>query len=277
MLRQCALYGIALLAGCMATAAGAADMDIIEAPEIRLAGQSVAQGWYIRGDLGYGGWVRSGTPDYRVDALGGVLAKDDFDTARFSRPASYGAGIGYQFNNFLRGDMTADFANGKLYGGSEFASPCTGAPAGTTCGVTHKASYSAAHVLANGYVDLGTFAGITPYVGAGAGVTYMNWGTLKTDMACRNGTAGCGNATFSAPAVSGLNDWRFTYALMAGAAVDLTERVKLDIGYRFTDMDGGKAFGGTVNIPGIGQANTNVNDKGLQKHEIRAGIRVATW
>jgi hypothetical protein len=29
--------------------------------------------------------------------------------------------------------------------------------------------------MANGYVDLGTFAGFTPYVGAGAGVTRVAW------------------------------------------------------------------------------------------------------
>jgi len=261
----------------MATAAGAADLDIIHAPEIRLSSQSVAQGWYIRGDLGYGGWMRTDKPSYRVDALGGVLARGNFDTARFSGPVSYGAGMGYQFNNFVRADLTADFSNGKLKASSEYGSPCIGGPAGTTCSATHRASYSAAHLLANGYVDLGTFAGITPYVGAGLGVTYMNWGNLKTDVACRNGTAGCGGATFSAPAVSGENDWRFTYALMAGAAVDLTERVKLDIGYRFTDMDGGKAFGDTVTVPGLGAASVSASDKGFRRHEIRAGIRVATW
>ena len=29
--------------------------------------------------------------------------------------------------------------------------------------------------MANGYVDLGTYVGLTPYVGAGLGYTYVNW------------------------------------------------------------------------------------------------------
>ena len=277
MFRRIAPLGIALVAGLVATGAAAGDLDIINAPEIDVSGSTVAEGWYIRGDLGYAGWIKGDEPRYRLDAFGATFARSDFDSARFSRPVSYGAGMGYQFNNFLRSDLTADFSSSSLRGSSAIDSPCVAAPAGTTCGLRHKADYNAIQLMANGYVDLGTFAGITPYVGAGAGVTYMNWNDFRSQATCRNGTGSCAGQTFDELRVKGGDSWRFTYALMAGAAIDLTERVKLDLGYRFSDMAGGKMFGGSVDAAGVGNISAKGRDKGFQKHEIRAGIRVTTW
>lgn len=277
MFRRIAPLGIAVLAGLIGTSALASDLDIINAPEIDVSESTVAEGWYIRGDLGYAGWVNHDKPDYRINAFGSTFAEGDFDDARFSKPVSYGVGMGYQFNNFLRADLTTDFFSGSLRGGSDIDSPCITAPAGTTCRLGQKADYNAAHFLANGYVDLGTYAGITPYVGAGAGVTYMNWDSFRTTANCENGTGSCGGQTFDELRVKGGDSWRFTYALMAGASVDLTNRVKLDLGYRFTDMAGGKMFGGSAEVPGVGTVSARGRDDGFQKHEIRAGIRVTTW
>ncbi|MFC3072410.1 outer membrane protein [Shinella pollutisoli] len=279
MLRQWGILGVALLAGCVATAAAAADFEIIDAPEIRLGGASVAQGWYIRGDLGYAGWVKGGKPSYTVYQPGGtVFSTETFDTARFSEPFSYGAGMGYQFNNFLRADLTTDFFSGKLSGRSDVALPCSAAePAGTECGFNHKAGYSAINVMANGYVDLGTFAGFTPYVGAGAGVTNLRWDDLKSTPYCIDGSAACSGTTYASGTLPGYDSWRFTYALMAGASYDITERVKLDLGYRFTDIDGGKTFGYGAAERGWGASGAKGHDEGFQKHEIRAGIRITTW
>ncbi|MCQ4634412.1 outer membrane beta-barrel protein [Shinella sp. CPCC 100929] len=277
MFRRIAPLGIAVFAGLIATSALASDLDIINAPEIDVSESGVAEGWYIRGDLGYAGWVNHDKPDYRIEAFGSTFAEGDFDDARFSKPVSYGVGMGYQFNNFLRADLTTDFFSGSLRGGSDIDSPCITAPAGTTCRLGQKADYNAAHLLANGYVDLGTYAGITPYVGAGAGVTYMNWDSFRAKANCENGTGSCGGQTFEELRVKGGDSWRFTYALMAGASVDLTNRVKLDLGYRFTDMAGGKMFSGSTEVPGVGTVSARGRDDGFQKHEIRAGIRVTTW
>ena len=44
--------------------------------------------------------------------------------------------------------------------------------------------------------------------------------------------------------VNGGDDgWRFTYALMAGFAYDLTTNFKLDLGYKYRNIDGGDMFG----------------------------------
>lgn len=150
MFRRFASFGMAAVAAFIATSAVAGDIEIIDAPEIDVSKSASAQGWYIRGDLGYSGWIKGDRP--RLTDAGGTR---DFDTARFSRPLSYGVGIGYQFSDLLRGDVTADFSKDGFKG----SAACAGGPC------AFKADYSAAGLMANGYIDLGTLAGFTPYLG----------------------------------------------------------------------------------------------------------------
>ena len=279
MLRHIAPLGIAVFTGLLASSVAAGDFDIINAPEIDVSRSTVAEGWYIRGDLGYTGWMKGADTDYTVYSPGGtVFSRESFDSERFSKSFSYGAGMGYQFNNFLRADLTTDFFNGDHSGKSNINLPCSASqPAGTSCGFNHKADYSAINIMANGYVDLGTYAGITPYVGAGAGVTNLRWGTLRSRAYCEDGSSLCNDETYAEGKLRGYDSWRFTYALMAGASVDLTNRVKLDVGYRFSDTQGGDMFRYGATEQGWGASGAKGRDNGFQKHEIRAGIRVTTW
>jgi opacity protein-like surface antigen len=70
---------------------------------------------------------------------------------------------------------------------------------------------SVSSVLGNLYFDVATGSSFTPYVGAGLG---YGWTNLSP----------------------GADDDGFAYALMAGVAVDLTESIVLDAGYRFRDV-----------------------------------------
>lgn len=65
--------------------------------------------------------------------------------------------------------------------------------------------------LANMYFDIPTSMAITPYVGAGAG---YGWGHVS----------------------GGSDKDGFAYALMAGASVDVTQSMALDVGYRFRSV-----------------------------------------
>jgi opacity protein-like surface antigen len=277
MFRRIAPLGIAI-AGLLVTGAGASDIDIINAPEIDVSQSAVAQGWYIRGDLGYSGWTRGGKPDYTVYAPGGVTSQERFDNARFSDEFSYGVGFGYQFNDMLRADLTTDFFSGDLRGDSNIGAPCSGAePAGTSCGFAHEADYSAINLMANGYLDIGTFAGFTPYVGAGVGATRVSWGDVNARAFCVSGGAACSGAGYGGDVLQGYDSWRFTYALMAGASFDLSERLKLDFGYRFSDAAGGRMFHYGAAEQGYGAAGAKGRDDGFQKHEFRIGLRIPTW
>lgn len=146
-------------------AAGVAQAADYNAPP---TDNTFGSGFYLRGD---GGW----------SFLRWNGGKDDGGFAA-------GGGVGYQFNQNLRGDLRVD------YGGSYKIAP--------------GADLSVTTALANLYFDIPTGMAITPYLGAGAGYGWapINGGKDKSGMA---------------------------YALMAGAGVDMSETMTLDLGYRF--------------------------------------------
>lgn len=259
---------LALFAG---HAVAADEALITDAPEVTIASEQSQLGWYVRGDLGYSPWTGNEDPSLRVyDEAGGLVSSGDFDQARFSKPFSAGIGVGYQFTDLLRADLTTDFFKGDFDGAGRTSTPCASAPAGTGCAYGQQADFQAYGVMANGYVDLATVAGFTPYLGAGAGVTNLRWDNVTSRPHCTDGTAACSGAALGATSFSGESTWRFTYALMAGVSYNVSEKVKLDLGYRFSDIAGGDMFGSAA-------AGFKGRDNGLSRHEIRAGIRVAFW
>lgn len=275
MIRQ-PVFAILLTLG-LSGAAVAMDLPPqVYAPETSIDG--VGQGWYIRGDLGYTGWNNHGNPNYNLVSTGPTYSNVEFDDSRFGRHMSYGAGMGYQLNDFLRADATADFFSADMTGSSTVASRCDATEAvGTNCGFSHQGDFRGIGVLANAYVDLGTYAGLTPYVGGGAGVTHVSWGDISHNPYCVNGTAACSGNTLAAQGSSGMDSWRFTYALMAGMSYDITSSVKLDLGYRFSKIAGGDMFEYGATSQALGATGAQGQDDGLSRHEIRAGIRMNTW
>jgi opacity protein-like surface antigen len=224
-----------LLAG-VATAADDAPLDasLIDAPEVTISSDTSAGGIYLRGDAGFAAYRSDGQPDL---AAGGTTS--GFDDDRFGHPVSGTLGIGYRMTDVWRADITADLFEGRFTGTDEAS------------GTVYRADVHAIGVMANGYMDLANIAGFTPYLGAGVGATYLDWRHIRTDPGAAAG-------------YDGRDGWRFTYALMAGASYDLTERLKLDVGYRFSDIADGDMFSGN------GETG---RDDGLARHEIRAGLR----
>lgn len=277
MKRQSVYAMLLVMSAGFARLAAATDLPPeVYAPETAING--VGKGWYLRGDLGYSGWSKPGALSYTaIDTAGTNLGNATFDSTRFDDHFTFGGGVGYQFNDMIRTDMTVDMFNTDMTGNSTLAARCLGQPAGTTCGVTHNDSIRGIGVLGNVYADLGTYAGITPYIGGGLGATHVQWDTMKSQPYCIAGAAACNAA--AAPAISntGLDSWRFTYALSAGMSYDLTSNMKLDLGYRFTKVSGGSTvnYNGTENA--FGYNGVKGSDDGFARHEIRAGIRVNTW
>jgi opacity protein-like surface antigen len=252
----------------------------------------LGSGWYLRGDAS---WGQTSLPPINGDArfVGAPRRTDNY---------SFGLGAGYKFNNWFRSDLTYDvgiyqtknattttLADGvtniicprqlfQIY--QNVATPTT--PANTplgylwseqagTCSEKQKTSLRAMTILLNGYVDLGTWSGITPYIGAGAGVarfqsnsevrfysrvddslyspTTATWGNISgTPPQWVNIQ---GNGLAPQPTVPNTNtpvaivtppNWNtnarnikynFAWALMAGVAIDVAPHAKLDIGYRY--------------------------------------------
>lgn len=253
-----------LAAGMAAALAGPAIAGDLP-PEVKLEEVNVkaAQGWYVRGDVGYA----INTDHGGVDVRGSGSAP--FDTTRFDSQFSGGLGVGYQFNDLFRADLTGDLFRGDFSGQFTAAGPCAGESAGG-CSSSGSSSFKAGSLMLNGYVDLGTLAGFTPYVGAGLGATHMRWDDVAATSTCV-GTSACGGSSYS-DRYAGESSWRVTYALMAGVAYDIAPNMKFDIGYRFSHVGSGDMFG-----PGDTGADISGHEGALMRHEIRVGLRISTW
>jgi opacity protein-like surface antigen len=244
----------------------------------------IGSNWYLRGDVGVG---FNDAPSVRLATFPlpslptGLLATTPAS-------ASHGAqfvgdvGFGYRFNDFFRMDAiwqywtnpsrTRSFAVVCPYGLVGVTNPATGVAAGylydtsNACAGTTSLNQHNNTFLATGYVDLGTYAGFTPYVGAGAG---LNIGSLQGSSSFVSAATG---ATYAAnltnpgffPSVwvnsagqpiapqpnvpFAVQSWnrsvssttyRVAWSLTAGFGYQLTPSATLDVGYRY--VNGGQS------------------------------------
>jgi opacity protein-like surface antigen len=167
---------LAALLSVFAPESQAADLFALpEAPELPEEAVEWGSNWYLRGDVGI--------QQVHVPSLSAYFAPLANQTL-----VSGGLGGGYQFNDWLRADVTIDRSvfrkaavTGQYWCPYQMVGlndPVSGAPVGVlanpndTCSQYSQATLSRTSVLANAYLDLGHFWGFTPYVGAGVGMTY---------------------------------------------------------------------------------------------------------
>lgn len=243
----------------IAPTAYAADLyepPVIEAPPTYIPEVEVkeASGWYLRGD-GFFSYNRMRGAHY----FQGALTTDaNFTTASLRHSYGLGVGAGYQINSMLRVDATADYMFKASFRGSTSGSCGVAA----SCTSTDLASMTAFGLMANVYVDLGTYGIFTPYVGGGIGGTYVKWSNLSNTACDASDSTSCDSTVTH----GGKGSWRFTYALMAGASIKINCNLKADVGYRYRRVTAGNMFGyASGGGPGY--------DKGFSMHEGRAGLR----
>lgn len=270
----------AALSGFAATAQ-AADLDeMLYAQELPMTQPvEIGSGWYLRGDLGYSLQTRGAATSYSIFNPGPPVSytAGAFRDTSVNSDWSGSLGVGYNFTDYLRGDVTADFTKGTFFGATNSAAPCGGLALTGRCASVDKQGFKQFGIMANAYVDLGTFKGFTPYVGAGAGMTRVRWGTLNSDQRCISvpGNVCTGAATdTSSP---GEKSWRFTYALMAGFSYDLSKDLKLDLGYKYSKIKSGDQFGYDAATTAAGATGIQAKDDGFAKHEVRVGLRYSLF
>jgi opacity protein-like surface antigen len=260
-----------------ATAGNALAADIIEAPVVIDSPEPVqvasAGGWYLRGDIGFASNKSNGV-GYHV--TGGTSL---FTTAVAGKTYSLGGGVGYQIRDYFRVDLTGDYNFGGKFRGST-AGDCTLLGTNpTSCSSVDTATFTTFDLMANAYVDLGTFSGFTPYLGAGIGGTHVKWGTLTNSATCIDAAGNC-NTTLPGYAGTGFSgtyteshvgssSTRFAWALMAGASYNLSQNLKLDFGYKYKRVQGGAMF------KYVAGAGTGIQgyDKGFNTHQVKVGLR----
>jgi opacity protein-like surface antigen len=109
-------------------------------------------------------------------------------------------------------------------------------------------------LMFNGYKDLGSFGGFTPYVGAGVGVSYNKMSEVYfTDN------------PYLLNKIEGDSRVSLAWALMAGVGYQVSERAIIDLGYRY--MDYGKAVSGKADSAG------SINPAVRIAHEVKLGLR----
>ncbi len=239
----------------------------------------IGSGWYLRGDVGYVLEDRIGSVDYRTfdPTPPGSYSGSTFATRALDTDFTFGGGFGYHFNDWLRADATVEGFRGDFNGTTASALPCGGGlPATTSCRSDDRSKFSAVGIMANAYADLGTYAGFTPYVGGGVGYSLLRWKDLSNTLYCV-GAACPSTAALATFKHGGEDSWRFTYALMAGVAYDISKNLKLDLGYKYRHIQGGDMFGWDSFSSAAGATGIQGRDNGFDTHEIKVGLRYDLW
>jgi opacity protein-like surface antigen len=249
-----AKYKALIIAGgaffALARSAGAADLlpppPALEPPP---PAEMAFNGWYLRGDVGIG--ASANTPAFMQTpdpiAVGGAgydaFATDGSHNNSISAAGIFDLGVGYQFNNWFRGDITGEYRGGSRLQSLFLINDSTQSVANNPSQEAdfYSGDLSSIVGLINGYADLGNWYGVSPYIGAGVGFARNTLSGLSDQSQITNftGVGSNGNDYFTGPA-GGISSehsrWNFAWALMAGLSFDVTQNLELDLGYRYLDL-----------------------------------------
>ena len=245
----------------ISSTAFAADMAI--APPPAYAPPPVVEdfgGWYLRGDIGFS--------NQRVERLTNVLDANNTTSSQnlsFNSAGIFGLGAGYRFNNWFRADVTGEYRGNSQFFGTDSITYVGGL--GTD---TYHATKNEWVVLANAYVDLGTWWCVTPFVGAGIGCARVGIANF-TDL----GIATLGGGALLPGLASGDNvsKWNMAWALHAGLAYKVTPNFTVELAYRYLDMGDGLT-GDLRTFDGSGVNTINpMTFKNITSHDLKLGVR----
>lgn len=271
----------------------AADMDepiLIEATD-EYKPVEVGSGWYLRGDIGY----TINKPYDKFEEMNGFKVSDT--------PLSYGAGVGYHINDFLRAEFNVSMLPTQKFS-TEFDSSCEGTQTTTVvvrnpngedevfvnserasrdCVGSNAGVNKAYDGMASLYADLGTFSGFTPYVGAGVGVIYSKYRSSQGDRNCvepdptivqgGNTTTTivyeCDNEANYVGAADSESQYGLVYSLAAGVAWNVADNVALDFGYQYRGAPGLRYVTSENDIVKVSE--------GTDYHTVKVGLRYDLW
>jgi opacity protein-like surface antigen len=254
--RVSALLGATLAAALLASASSggfAADFgySIKDAPP-----PAPGRAWYLKGTIGMGNangdmWH----PSYESGNF--TIQHEEMKTSPLA-----GIGIGMEYNRWLRLDVTGEYRGRFVFFGQD---KYINGPCGTSgnCGTNEVTADIEAWVgLANAYIDLTTWRGLTPYIGGGVGFASVGVNGLKDVNVPNNGVAYADDKTTT----------NFAWALYAGVSFDVTPQLTMDFGYRYLDM--GSASSGTLRrYDGSGCQCTAFDIEDIASHDILFSAR----
>jgi opacity protein-like surface antigen len=245
----------------MSSAAFAADMPSIMPAPMNYGPPPVQDfgGWYLRGDVG----VTTSSAklhDNLYDTLpGGSTITQNGEG--FTGGTSWGLGVGYQFNNWFRADITGEYRTRVAFSGSDFFT----FPGGSTLSDNYQGGYKSWVGLVNAYADLGTWWCLTPFVGVGIGAAHIQTTGIQD--------SGLTSAQISSSYfANGASTTNFAWAAHAGVAYKVTNNFTVELAYRYLDMGTAvHGFGSSFDGSNAGQSSFQYRD--LISQDVRVGLR----
>ena len=265
-----AVSALALMSG----AAMAADLPIAPPPMYVPPPVQDFGGWYLRGDIGFS---NQRVKDVRKSDEAAYSQISSFQqTTDFSAAGLYSLGVGYQFNNWFRADLTGQYRGNSHFKGTDvFSASAYGTP---YSGIdSYTGTKSEWVVMAHAYADLGTWWCITPFVGVGIGAARVNISNFEDVGAVSPYVAPGGGATLGvfpsyATAATGTK-WNFAWAAHAGLAYKVNPALTLELAYTYMNLGSG-ATGVISSFTGY-QAGNVMNFKDITSHDVTLGVRWA--
>jgi opacity protein-like surface antigen len=224
-------------------------------------------GWYLRGDIGMSNQsAKSLTLVSAPFPAGFQTAGLGFDSA-----PTFDLGVGYRFNSWFRGDLTAQWRGNANIHASQFA-PFGAISPTFTAADNYTGSKSEAVFMVNGYLDLGTWWCVTPFVGAGIGTSYNRISNFQDNGVIINTALGnplSNSVTYGADA----GKWNFAWALHAGLGYKVTQNVTIELGYSYMNLGDG-VTGPTNSFDGVTVRNgSGFLVKGITSNDVKLGVR----
>ena len=247
-------------ASLVTSAAFAADMAIAPPPPMYAPPPVVEDfgGWYLRGDIGFS--------NQRVKRLDNVLDANNFTSVQnlsFNTAGIFGLGVGYRLNNWFRGDVTGEYRGNSQFLGTDQITYLGGV--GTD---TYHATKSEWVVLANAYVDLGTWWCMTPFIGAGVGGARVSISNFTDQGIILAGGPPVASLAFG----DNVAKWNFAWALHAGVAYKVTPNFTVELAYRYLDMSNGLT-GDLHAFDGVNGIVNPTTFKSITSHDLKLGVR----
>jgi len=212
--------------------------------------QDFAEGWYLRGFVGVGM-----TNTFKLDFLENPAHTTNFvfDQHSNSDTVFVGGAVGYEWNNWLRFDVSAEYRARTQVNARGVFDPVTGN------GDAYQGYIKSWVFLANAFVDLGTWNCFTPFVGVGVGAAYNQLANF-VDMGI--GTTGAGFGRNSA-------EWHPAWALYAGVGYNVSKSLKIDLTYRYLNYG---SITDTIDCIG-GCIADSYKFSNLSSHDLMLGLR----
>lgn len=213
-----------------------------------------AREYYLKAFIGITNQEIDTFTNSTIQAGNFTIVDHDFDSSPF-----IGFGIGVRHSERFRFDFTGEYRGKSDFTGLDtYVDPGCGAG---VCTNEHSGIKSEWLFLANAFWDIGTYRGITPYVGAGVGTAAVSLDGFKDVNLITNGLHWADDNT----------EWNLAWALHAGLSYEISSDVTFDLGYRFTYLGDGETGRYSTFGTSTTQGPTKLED--IVSHDVMVGLR----